>query len=280
MIGITAYGTYIPDGAKADDDEDSLTMAIAAAANLNLAADKVGAVYVGSESHPYAVKSTAAMLADWMDWGPNVLAADLEFACKSGTSAMQVVYGLVKAGLVQTGVAVGTDSAQAGKNDPLAQTVGAGAAVVAIGMDGVLAEIIKTASYCTDTPDFWRNHGELVPRHAGRFTGEPGYFHHLEMAWKLLDCSSDEVDYLVVHQPNQKFPQKIAKRLGFAWSKLEPGFVFPESKNAYSATCMLGLAKVLDHAKPNQTIAVLSYGSGAGADAFLLKTTDALIQQR
>ena len=50
--------------------------------------------------------------------------------------------------------------------------------------------------------------------------------------------------------------------------------------NPYSASSLLGLAAVLDIAKPNKKVFVVSYGSGAGADSFILKTTPLLEKTR
>ena len=42
----------------------------------------------------------------------------------------------------------------------------------------------------------------------------------------------------------------------------------------------LSLAAVLDVAKPEELILVGSYGSGAGSDAYLLRTTSQLVDKR
>jgi hydroxymethylglutaryl-CoA synthase len=42
----------------------------------------------------------------------------------------------------------------------------------------------------------------------------------------------------------------------------------------------VGLTAVLDTAQPNDQILLVSYGSGAGSDAFRLRTTDQLIKRR
>jgi hydroxymethylglutaryl-CoA synthase len=90
MVGIITYGVYIPryrikveeiaciwganpvdisgglgvlEKSVPDVDEDTITISVEAARNAllrrDLVMDDLGAIYVGSESHPYAVKPTA-----------------------------------------------------------------------------------------------------------------------------------------------------------------------------------------------------------------------------
>ena len=85
--------------------------------------------------------------------------------------------------------------------------------------------------------------------------------------------SPKDFDFCVFHMPNAKFPKEVAKRLGFSDEQLKPGFIVPQIGNPYSASSMVGLAATLDVAKPGQTIFMCSYGSGAGADSFVIQTT-------
>ena len=111
MNGIVSYGAYVPshkietgeiasvwgaDGSAwaknlnvysksvPGPDEDVITIAVEATrqamkrANLN--GDLIGAIYTGSESHPYAVKPTSTIVAEAIGATPNLTAADFEFA--------------------------------------------------------------------------------------------------------------------------------------------------------------------------------------------------------
>ncbi len=315
MIGIVGYGGYIPryrittkeiasvwneDGKRIGDsllvreksvpaiDEDTVTISVEAARNaLRMAAidaEKIGAVYVGSESHPYAVKSSAAIVAETLGVTPSVMAADLEFACKAGTAGMQICMGLVKSGMVEYGMAIGADTAQGRPNDALEYTAAAGGAAFIIGEKGNVANINHTCTFTTDTPDFWRREGEEFPRHAGRFTGEPAYFRHsIGAAVKLMEEAGTELsdyDYFVPHQPNGKFPLRLAKKLDIPKEKLLPGLVVTQIGNTYSGSSPLGLVSVLDRAKPGERILMVSYGSGSGSDAFDITVTKNITKAR
>ncbi len=304
MVGITSYGFYVPKlrikaseiasvwGASPNTgeslgvkekavgawDEDSATFAVEAArmclASGVLPSTDIGAVFVGSESKPYAVKPTATIVSQAIGATPCLTAADLEFACKAGTTGMQVCLAMVASEMIKCGLAIGTDVAQAQPGDALEYTAGGGAAAFIIGKQKVIATITSTFSFTTDTPDFWRRQHAEFPQHAGRFTAEPAYFKHVLSAVNgLLEKTSStprDYDYVVFHQPNGKFPVRVAKMLGFADTAVKPGLVTPFIGNTYSASSMIGLASVLDIAKPSEKILMCSYGSGAGSDAFAI----------
>jgi hydroxymethylglutaryl-CoA synthase len=266
-------------------DEDVVTMSVEAAEmalrRSGIPPKDIGAVYVGSESHPYAVKPTATIVAEAIGSTPNLTAADFEFACKAGTAAFQACMGLVRSGMVRAGLAIGADTSQGAPGDALEYSASAGAAAYLLGSgDGVVARIDHTLSYTTDTPDFWRREGQMYPSHGGRFTGVPAYFKHVVTCGKLMleraGTTADDYDQVVLHQPNGKFPQRAAKMLGFPPEKVERGLLTPRIGNTYSAAVPLGLAAVLDRATPGERILVVSYGSGAGSDAFDITVTDAM----
>jgi hydroxymethylglutaryl-CoA synthase len=265
-------------------DEDTITISTealrTALARGGIDPQQIGAVYVGSESHPYAVKPTATVVAQAVGATPHMTAADFEFACKAGTAAIQTCLGLVGAGMVRYGVAIGTDTSQGAPGDALEYSASAGGAAFVVGREKVICRVHRTLSYTTDTPDFWRREGQRYPSHSGRFTGEPAYFRHVtECARALFEAvgtSPKEYAHVVFHQPNGKFPQRVGKQLGFTDAQMRYGLVTPYLGNTYSGAALIGLANVLDHAKPGERILVVGYGSGAGSDAFDLETTDAL----
>jgi hydroxymethylglutaryl-CoA synthase len=311
MVGIVSYGTYIPrfrikveeiakiwgedaetiknglgilQKSVPDLDEDTATIAVEAArealARAKINPKDIGAVYVGSESHPYAVKPTATIVGEALDIGNEYFAADLEFACKAGTSGIQMCIGLVKAGMIKYGLAIGADTSQSRPGDALEYSASAGGAAYIIGEDNVIAEIEGTYSFTSDTPDFWRREGQPYPSHGGRFTGLPAYFRHITSAarglMEKLGLKPSDFKYAVFHQPNGKFPVRVAKMLGFTMDQIKQGLVVSYIGNTYSGSSLLGLAAVLDEAKPGDRILLTSFGSGAGSDAFSIVVTDAI----
>ncbi|WP_456483741.1 hydroxymethylglutaryl-CoA synthase [Methanopyrus kandleri] len=314
-VGIVGYGAYVPryrikaeeiaavwgddvDSIKSglmieeksvpSETEDSATIAVEAAKNAVARAGidpkDIGAIYVGSESPPYAVKPTATIVAAAIGATPDLTAADYEFACKAGTAAIQTCAGLVASGMIKYGLAIGADTAQGAPGDPLEYTAAAGGAAFVIGRKKLIAEMEGTYSYTTDTPDFWRREGQPYPRHGGRFTGAPAYFKHIIGAarglMEELDLSPEDFDYAVFHQPNGKFPRKVARSLGFEPEQVEPTIVVDRVGNTYSGSSLLGFTAALDRAEPGDRILVVSYGSGAGSDAFSFVVTERIEEVR
>lgn len=273
-----------------DVDEDAATLAVEASRNAlafsGIDPASIGAVYVGSESHPYAVKPTATIVAEAIAATPELTAADLEFACKAGTAGIQMCMGMAAAGMIRYGLAVGTDTSQGRPGDALEYTASAGAAAYLIGREKseFVAEIEETCSFTTDTPDFWRRPHAEFPSHGGRFTGAPAYFRHVMGATQGLfektNTRAADYDYFVFHQPNGKFPLEAAKKMGIDMEKVKPGLFTPVIGNTYSAASPIGLAGVLDIAKPGQRILVTSFGSGAGSDSFSILVKEGILAKR
>jgi hydroxymethylglutaryl-CoA synthase len=315
MAGIVGYGAYVPrNRIRAAEiarqwgrdpetiskglllqeksvpglDEDTITISVAAGrAALDRARidpARVGAVYIGSESHPYAVKPSGTALIEALGIAPEVHVADFEFACKAGTEAMFVALGLVESGRVEYAMGIGADTSQGAPNDALEFSASAGGAAFLFGRENLLAEVLETYSYTSDTPDFWRREGEFYPRHGGRFTGEPAYFKHVGNATRALlkkaGLQPADFRYVVFHMPNGKFPLQIGRELGFTREQLETGWIVPTMGNTYSGSSPTGLAAVLDVAEPGDRILITSFGSGAGSDSFALRATTLLPERR
>lgn len=334
-VGIVSYGTRIPQfkilgsqiaqaQGKAEQklykalgvesktvpgiDEDTITLSTAAGfqalerleiTGVTDVREQVAVLFIGSESHPYAVKPSGTVVAQALGIASDsfqvdqnnqrkckpLALADLQFACKAGTQALQIAGMYIQAGFGEYALAIGVDTAQARPGDILEYTAGAGGAAFILGSESkdqkkLLAQIVATTSVATDTPDFWRRQQQEYPEHAGRFTADPGYFAHIELATKQIlketGLESKDFEYCVFHTPNVVFPVSIAQKLGFSVQQIEPSLLVKQIGNTYAGASMLGLASTLDIAKVNKKILVVSYGSGSGSDAFILQTTQHL----
>ncbi len=313
-VGIVGYGAYIPayrlpaeaisqlwrDGQDRNHlpigqksvpgpDEDTITMSIEAAQNAVKRAGinprDIRAVWVGSESHPYAVKPSGTLLAQVLNIAPSTVSGDFEFACKAGTEAMQAAIAFTGSGMGEYALAVGMDTAQGKPGDALEYTAAAGGAAFIFGQkDEALAILEGAYSFVTDTPDFFRRAYQKYPEHGNRFTGDLAYFYHIRSAvTQLMDelkLKPRDFSAAVFHQPNVKFPQKIATELGFGKEQIIDGLLSNHIGNTYAGAAVLGFTNILDRAKPGERILLVSFGSGAGSDAFSFVVTEKIESAR
>jgi hydroxymethylglutaryl-CoA synthase len=309
--GIVGYGAYIPmyrlpnteiarvwsgggrgpvrEKAVAGLDEDTVTIAIEAARNAvaraGLEPTALRAIWTGSESPPYAVKPSSTLVAEALGATPYLMAADFEFACKAGSEALQAALGLVGSEMGDYAMAIGADTAQGRPGDELEYTAASGGSAFIVGPgDQALATCLGSLSYATDTPDFWRRAHQHYPSHGGRFTGEPAYFHHIQSAARALmdamELEAGDFTYAIFHQPNVKFPRRAAQRLGFSGEQIAPGLLSNDIGNTYAGASLTGFAATLDVAKPGDRILLVSFGSGAGSDAFAWEVTEHIDARR
>ncbi|MCL1970044.1 MAG: hydroxymethylglutaryl-CoA synthase [Candidatus Bathyarchaeota archaeon] len=309
LPGIVGYGSYssrfrIKEGdierAVPYIDEDSVTAAVEAGKHAlihaGLDSSLIGKIYVGSESNPYAVKPIASKVAQVLQLGEqtddlqSIDAIDTEFACKAATSMFKDACALVNypRSNINYAMVIGADNSQAAPRGypggELDAFVGYGGAAYIFGKKDVIAEIENWYSCTSDTPDFWRRDGEQYPMHGGRYTGDPAYHKHIRKAAKKMMEKSNmkpgDFAYFVPHQPNPTFPARIAKELGFKEEQYMPAIQMTKIGNTYSGAALIGLAAILDIAKPDEHILVTSYGSGAGSDSYILRTTKQITEKR
>ncbi len=316
-VGIVGYGAYVPryrirsadialmwgqdpaaiqnglgiiEKAVPGMDEDTITISVEAARyalqRAKIPPEEIGALYIGSESHPYAVKPSGTVVAAAIGAGKRMMSADYEFACKAGTAGIQTCMGLVASGAIRYGMAIGADTAQGAPGDPLEYSAAGGGAAFIVGPDDEanVARLECTTSMTTDTPDFWRREAQPYPKHGGRFTGEPAYFKHVIETTKMMmqdtHTKPEDFDYAVFHMPNKKFPERASKILGFKSEQVDPGLVVEVIGNTYSGSSPLGLCSVFDIAKPGDRIILTSYGSGAGSDGFVMTVQKGIEERR
>ena len=315
-VGIVSYGAYVPrirlaigtlaeqwqlspelenayrlNGRQVlavnDIDEDTITLAIEASERALLAAPaaKPTSLLIGSESHPYAVKASGAVVAEALGLNPASFTVDLEFACKGGTAALFLTLGLVGSQQIEEGLAIGADCPQSAPGSILEASVGCGAAAFLVGSGSrVIASIKRTASATSDLSDFWRRDGSQFPSVVGKFSAQEGYVEHTMMVIdELLSKSklkAEDCAYLCLHQPYQSLPLATAKKMGFKRNQVQTGITAARIGNTYSSACLLSLCAALEKAEVGDKILLASFGSGAGSDGFLLQVEDPIKEFR
>lgn len=283
---VTQYRLLINERAVLSPDEDTNTLAIAAArqalerARVN--AGDIGALILGTCTNPYDSRPSSTMVSEAIGVGPHILGGDIQFGGKSGTTALQIIYSFIASGMTNCGIAIGADTINRhiAPGDLYEATASAGAVALILGTKNIIAEIEDTCSYASDLSDFFRLEGERYIRSAmgiGAATWEVGLVHHSQEAarnlMKKLGTSAENYQFAVFQQPYGRTSYMVAEGLGFVKQQVDPGIVADQIGDTGSASSLLGLARVLNQAKAGDRILLISYGFGAGSDAISLRVT-------
>lgn len=291
--GIISYGAYVPrtrlplaalagravkDGAPekavAWNDEDSVTMAVAAGTNALRGVDRasVDALFFASTTHPFREKQAASLIAKALDLPREVLSADHGGSLRAGTTALRAAFDAVTAGSARRVLVIASDCRLAAPGSGLERNGGDGAAAFLIG-DAEAALVLEASHAVADEiVDVWRAEGDpFVHSWEERFVVQHGYQENtLEAVRGLLERSGTGAgDYarLVLYGPDARSHSAVSRALGFTPAQLQDP-LFGRLGNTGAAFAPMLLAATLENAAPGDRLLVASYGDGAEALAF------------
>lgn len=275
----------VPERAVLAPDEDTITLAWEATKHAlimsGLPEKSIGALFLGTGTSPYVTKASASCLVDMLGLGPKIIAGDCQFSGKSGTTALQAIMGLVGAGIIDYGIAIGSDCLclHIESGHIMEYTAAAGAASFIIGKTGQIATLDATASYTSDMPDYWRLDGERYFMWGGT-TMTSGDICTQEMMRGATDAVlnkagtvREQIDRVALSQSDGESPYRLSRALGFNKQAVSPGVFAQKIGDCGAASALISLAQHLETAKVGQRLLLVSYGWGAGSDAFILTVT-------
>jgi hydroxymethylglutaryl-CoA synthase len=286
MVGIVSYGAYVPlrrlstgaqsEKAVANWDEDSLTMAVAAAIDCldGTKRETIDGLYFASTTPPYDEKLAAVTVAWAIDLRRDILTADIADSLRAGTGALRMAVDVVKAGSAKNLLVTASDLRIGGGG--MDSGLGDGAAAFVIGDKDVIATIEGSYSLSNELLDVWRASGaKNVRSWEDRFVFEEGYLKVLPQAIKsFMEKSSfntKDITKVVFYGPDLRRHRQMAGLLGLKPEQVQEPF-FDKLGNTGTAFTLMLLVAALEDAKPGDKILVASYGDGA--DVLLLKVTD------
>jgi 3-hydroxy-3-methylglutaryl CoA synthase len=257
--------------AVANWDEDSLTMAVAAAIDClgNIDRKTIDGLYLASTTPPYAEK-LAATTAGWvLDLRRDILTADIADSLRAGTGALKMAADAVKAGSAKNVLVTASDLRMGGD-------FADGAAAFVIGDKDVIATLEASYSLSNELLDVWRaSGGKQVRSWEDRFVFEEGYLKVLTQAVKGFFEKSTltvkDINKVVLYGPDLRRHRQLVGALGLKPEQVQDP-LFDKLGNTGTAFVPMLLAAALEDAKPGDNILIAAYGDGA--DVLLLKVTD------
>jgi len=303
MVGITAIGAHIPmyrlnldeigkmwqtrtmkgEKAVAGYDEDAITMAVAATLDcMNGSGKDINALYFATTSAPYKEKQSAATIAGATDLGRECHTADFTNSLRAGSIALKAAVAEVKCGTVKQAIVTAADCRKGAPQGRFEQLFGDGAAAVMVGSNNVIATVDDSYSIFSDFTDLWRLDDEAFVQSAdGRFVDLVGYIPIMKEAISgiMKKCSLTANDFakVVFYAHDGREHADLAKKMGFSPAQVQEP-LFAQIGNTGTAAALMMLVAALEGAAPNDKILFVGYGDGA--DAFVLRATEAISRVR
>jgi len=295
MAGISSYGVHIPrlrmplslaqaaagkpssaEKALAGSDEDSLTMAVAAAAQCLSGQDRglVDQLYLVSTTPVFAEKSAAAIAAQALNLHGGVLTVDYGASLKAGAAALRAAVDAVRGGTARAVLVAAADMRTAEPYSAQDLQFGDAAAAFLVTADGPLR---LEADCALNRPlfDVWREADAATVRSwEERFVIQHGYHAALGAAVRqLLETQGlrpDAIDAFAAFAPDARSHQELVRRLGLEPARaVDP--LFGRVGNCGAAMTPLLLAQALEQARAGDRLLAGFYGDGAHAMSWRLE---------
>jgi hydroxymethylglutaryl-CoA synthase len=278
-----AWGTRLPPGTRtvAGIDEDALTMATDAvlACLEGAQPSEVDALYFASVSSPYREKQVASVIATASDLRRDVAVADFSGSVRAGLGSLRVALDGVRAGSARSALVAIADARVAEPESELEAFLGDGAVGVAVGTDGVVAQLVATASVAEEFTYLWRTDEQrYVQASEPRFGATYGYARDMADAIRAVlrraELPPERVAQLALGAPDARAAADAAKRAGCDPGRQLAASLVGEAGCLGSAEPLALLARSLETAAPGDFLVVAGWGEGA--DALVFRATDRL----
>jgi 3-hydroxy-3-methylglutaryl CoA synthase len=294
--GILSYGAYVPptrlplaalggrpakDGgpekAVAWNDEDAVTMAVAAALACLRGLDRaqVDGVLFASTTHPFREKQGAALVARALDLGRDVRTADHAGSLRAGTGALRAALDAVVAGSARRVLVVASDCRMGAPGSGIEPNVGDGAVAFLVGDADPIAAVGESYAFAEEIVDVWRGEGDrFVHAWEDRFVVQEGYVPGIAQAVRgLLEragAAPGDFARVCLYAPDARSHAEAARALRLDRARVHDP-LFGRLGNTGCAFALMQLAHGLETAKPGERLLVASYGDGG--EAFGLQVT-------
>ncbi|HOE17040.1 MAG TPA: zinc ribbon domain-containing protein [Syntrophorhabdaceae bacterium] len=291
MVGIISYGGYIPlwrlsrsaiaaglkgEKAIAGFDEDSITMAVAAAAECLKGVDRndIDALILCSTTLPYVEKQSAAILARALDLRKDILTTDITGCLRGGTIGLRIALDMVKSGSAKNVLIAAADCRLGVPESGVERESGDGAAAFLIGeTEKPVATVKGQYSVSSELMDVWRSNGEtFINTEEDRFIEDEGYLKIVGQAVKGLfssqGLSAKDFAKAAFYAPSPRCYQALPGTTGLKLDQIQDP-LFGKVGNTGTAHALMLLAAALEGAKIGDRLLVASYGDGS--DALMLE---------
>ena len=298
--GILRYGAYVPmrrlqrkamvaanswfngalksqgkgERAMANWDEDSVTMAVAAARDClgDFARDNLAAVHLASTTLPFADRLNAGIVAGALNLAEGVAGHDHSASQRAGLSALADALNAGGGPILVTAA----EKRRTKAASPLELSSGDGAAALLVGEGDVIAELVAQASRTVDFVDHYRGDGVAYDyTWEERWIRDEGYNKIVPATLKDLFAKAGvagaDIAHFCMPCTLAKVAGPIAKKAGIADTAVRDNLALVCGDTG-AAHALVMFAHALENAKPGELILVVAFGQGC--DALLFRAAD------
>ncbi len=303
MIGITAFGAYIPRGrlrkqamsdanswfdaglkslAKGERsicnwDEDTITMAVEATRDCLTALHnkRLSSLYLASTTLPFLDRQNSVVVSEALNLEKSIRTMDVSASQRAATSAL---ISLLESNIQSNAMLVASEHRRTKAGSRSEMLWGDAAAAVTVGSKQVIAEFLGAETYAVDFVDHYRSSdSDFNYDWEERWIRDEGFMKFVPaVVTKLLsECKTgpQEIDHLIVPTDQARTPAALANKLGIVAEAVVDNQIASIGV-AGAAQPLLLLAKVIEAAKPGEL--VLLIGFGQGCDLALFRVTEAV----
>lgn len=263
----------------AGQDEDSLTMAVAAALDCvdNTKVDSIDGVFFASVTSPFEEKSVSSTIAAVLDLRCDVFTADFSGSLRAGTNALKGAFDMVSSGSARQVLVTAADCRLGAPGSRLEETFGDGAAALLVGKDDKVADLEFSTHVYDEIYDLWRRDVDLfVNSWEDRYVYSSGYLRVVrEAVSKLMSNAGLNVKELAkaaLPVPDLRGGFQLAGSLGLDPKVQLQDPLMDTVGNTGTAQPLMLLAAALEECNPGDRLLMASYGSGS--DAFLFRAAE------
>jgi hydroxymethylglutaryl-CoA synthase len=305
MIGIVAYGAYVPlrrlqraailkahewfapglrglaggERAIANWDEDPITMAVEAARDClaGRATRQVDALVLASTTLPFADRQNAGVVKEALVLDDAIASLDIGGSLRAGTSALaQTLHGATG----RSSLCVASEC-RVGQPASEAEMLGGdAAAALLVGNEDVAAEFLGSHSVTVDFVDHFRATGAAYDyRWESRWIRDEG---HLKLLVEAIQegaartgVAPDEIAHAIIPIAAKGVAATVAKRAGLVGAEIVDPLTSTVGDTG-AAHPLLMLVHCLERVRPGELIMLAGFGQGC--DVLFFRATDRIGQ--
>jgi 3-hydroxy-3-methylglutaryl CoA synthase len=302
MAGIASYGAYIPlyrlsrpdiqqawdsmipipgEKAVAGHDEDSITMAVAAARDCLTGVDpqKIDRLYFASTTSPYKEKQAASVVAGALGLGKGTMTMDFAGSLRAGTNALRAALDAVEAGSANSVLVACAETRLGAPKGDKEMSFGDGGAALLVSKEGVAVDIDGSLSTFQEFHDVWRSDQDTFVRFwEERFVREAGYTRVVNgtvaAALQKYNLTPADITKAAIYAPDPRLLGMAAGKMGFDPMAQLQAPLYMVMGNTGSALPLMMLVAALEDAKAGDRLMCVGYGDGC--DVFLMKVAEGI----